>query len=225
MPVSTAHSPSRIQLANEKKILEAALEIFSTYGFRGSTLDQIAKQSGLSKPNILYYFSDKEAIHQRLIADLLDVWLAPLQQIESTASPLTALWAYIDKKLQMSRDMPRESRLFANEMLQGAPHVSNILKHNLKLMVDEKVLIIRGWIEQGLLAPHDPYHLLFSIWATTQHYADFAAQIHSILPDAPPEKPAKQPAAQIDNVAQDKLFCDAENFLKHLYLSALTPKA
>ncbi len=217
MPVSAVNTPSRIQLANEKKILEAALEIFSTYGFRGSTIDQIAKQSGLSKPNILYYFSDKEAIHQRLIADLLDMWLAPLQQIESTASPLSALWSYIDQKLKMSRDMPRESRLFANEMLQGAPHVEKILQHNLKQMVDEKVLIIRDWIEQGLLAPHDPYHLLFSIWATTQHYADFAAQIHTILPDTA--------IAKADNGAQDKLFSDAETFLKHLYLSALTPKA
>ncbi len=216
MPVFNEPQPSRIQLANEKKILEAALDVFSTYGFRGSTIDQIAKQSGLSKPNILYYFSGKEAIHGRLIYELLDVWLAPLQKIESTSSPLSALWGYIQTKLTMSREMPRESRLFANEMLQGAPRIANLLENKLKEMVDEKVLIIRNWIEQGLLVSHDPYHLLFSIWATTQHYADFSAQIHTILPDLANETPGAD--------AQEQLFSDAEIFLKHLYLSALTPK-
>ncbi len=216
MPLPIEQRSTRIKRANAKKILDAALDVFSTYGFRGSTIDQIAQQSGLSKSNILYYFASKEEIHVTLIAELLDMWLAPLQAIESDSPPLPALWSYIHAKLKMSRDMPRESRLFANEMLQGAPHIASMLQNNLKQMVDEKALIIRGWIEQGLLAPHDPYHLLFSIWATTQHYVDFSAQIHAVLSDTSVEIS--------DSDAQDKLFSDAEKFLKHLYLSALTPQ-
>ena len=47
---------TRIQAANEKRILDAALETFSTYGFRGATVDQIASGAGMTKPNLLYYF-------------------------------------------------------------------------------------------------------------------------------------------------------------------------
>ena len=211
----SANNRSRIQIAKQAQILEAALEVFSTYGFRGSTLEQIAQQAGLSKPHILYYFSGKEVIHQQLIADLLDTWLAPLKEIKSTSEPVPALWSYIYTKLKMSYDMPRESRLFANEMLQGAPHIPAEIQNSLKELVDEKTVIIDGWIEQGLLAPHDPYHLLFSIWATTQHYADFGAQIQNLLPDSDSASPEQQQLQQ---------FADAEKFLKHLYLSALTPK-
>ena len=48
---------TRIQEKNIAAILEAALEVFSQHGFRGATLDQIAKAASLSKPNLLYYFS------------------------------------------------------------------------------------------------------------------------------------------------------------------------
>ena len=47
---------SRIQIRNRKRIMDAALIVFSENGYRGATLDQIARESGLSKPNILYCF-------------------------------------------------------------------------------------------------------------------------------------------------------------------------
>ena len=39
------------------------------------------------------------------------------------------------------------------------------------------IACIQGWIDQGLMARIDPSHLLFSIWAATQTYADFDWQI------------------------------------------------
>ena len=53
----TERPRTRIQQRNRDLILEAALEVFSTHGFRGATLDQIANEAGLSKPNLLYYFA------------------------------------------------------------------------------------------------------------------------------------------------------------------------
>ena len=46
--------------ANVERILDAALEAFAAYGFRGARIDQIAAAAGLSKPNLLYYFRTKE---------------------------------------------------------------------------------------------------------------------------------------------------------------------
>ncbi len=168
---------SRIQQRNRKRILEAALDIFSQYGFRGATLDQIAEAAGLSKPNILYYFSGKEAIHVTLLNDLMDAWLAPMREIDPAGEPLEEILRYVHRKLEMSREFPRESRLFANEILQGAPRIGPHLTSVLKPLVDETAALIGRWIDAGRLARVDPYHLIFSIWATTQHYADFDAQV------------------------------------------------
>jgi len=172
--------PSRIQQRNRKRILEAALDVFSAHGFRGATLDQIAEAAGLSKPNMLYYFAGKEEIHVTLLNGLMDTWLDPMRQINPKGEALEELLSYVRRKLEMSFQFPRESRLFANEVLQGAPRIGPHFDTGLKPLVEQTVNIIQDWVEAGDIAPVNPRHLIFSIWATTQHYADFEAQVQAL---------------------------------------------
>ncbi len=172
---------TRIQARNSAAILDAALDVFSLHGFRGATLDQIAEVAGLSKPNLLYYFPSKEAVHTALLSRLLDTWLDPLRALDPAGDPAVEIVAYVRRKLELSRDFPRESRLFANEILQGAPRIMAAIEGDLKHLVDDKVAVLRGWMDQGRIARLDPYHLIFSIWALTQHYADFDVQVRAVL--------------------------------------------
>ena len=181
MEPEASKKPSRIQLRNRRKILDAALDVFSSHGYRGATLDQIAETAGLSKPNILYYFTGKEEIHVSLLNQLMETWLDPLVEMDADGDPLEELLSYVQRKLDMARDLPRESRLFANEILQGAPRMAPHLESHLKPLFEEKCKVIQGWIDEGKLAVVDPRHLTFSIWATTQHYADFDAQVQVLL--------------------------------------------
>jgi TetR/AcrR family transcriptional regulator len=200
---------TRIQTEKREIILEAALEVFSQHGFRGATIDQIAEAAGMSKPNLLYYFRSKEAIHVSLMQRLLDTWLAPLREIDDVGDPMTELRSYIRRKLEMARDFPRESRLFANEIIQGAPRVMPLLEGELRELVDEKAQIIREWMRAGKIARTDPWHLIFSIWATTQHYADFDVQVRAVLgPDR----------------GGEGRFEDAARFLEQLFMEGLKPK-
>lgn len=196
--------PSRIQQRNRAVILEAALNVFSQHGYRGATLDQIATEAGLSKPNILYYFDGKEAIHITLLNQLMETWLYPLRQMEAGGDPLSELLGYITRKLEMARDLPRESRLFANEILQGAPRMGPHLQSSLKPLFDEKCALIQNWMDTGQLARTDPRHLIFSIWATTQHYADFDAQVQVLMDGQPSHE-------------------DAADYLRTLFTKLLTP--
>lgn len=172
---------TRIQARNRQTILEAALEVFSQYGFRGATLDQIAEVAGLSKPNLLYYFPSKEAIHVTLLSGLMDSWLAPLRELDPEGDPVAEIMGYVHRKLDLSRDYPRESRLFANEILQGAPRMMGALTGELKTLVDEKAAVLGRWAAEGRIADLPPHHLIFSIWALTQHYADFDVQVRAVL--------------------------------------------
>ncbi len=182
----TAEKPAaprktRIQTQNEEIILAAALEVFSAYGFRGSTVDQIARTCGLSKPNLLYYFRRKEDIYVAVLEHTLQDWLEPLRAVDADGDPIKEISRYIRAKMDMSRENPEASRLFANEILHGAPAIGQFLKGPLKDLVDEKAGVIQGWIDAGRLNAIDPYHLIFAIWATTQHYADFEVQVGAIL--------------------------------------------
>ena len=172
---------TRIQARNKEIILDAALDIFSAFGFRGSTVDQIAAKSDMSKPNLLYYFRRKEDIYVALLEHTLSDWLEPLRELNPSGDPLNELSRYISAKMQMSDANPKASRLFANEILHGAPMIEKFLKGPLRQLVAEKAQVIQSWIAQGKLAPVDPYHLIFAIWAVTQHYADFSVQVDAVL--------------------------------------------
>ncbi len=200
---------TRIQEEKREVILDAALEVFSTHGFRGATIDQIAEAAGMSKPNLLYYFRRKDDIHTTLIQRLLDTWLAPLREMDADGDPVTELRSYIRRKLEMARDFPRESRLFANEILQGAPRIMPLLEGELKTLVDAKAAVMREWMRAGKLARTDPWHLIFAIWATTQHYADFDVQVRAVLG---PDRGA------------DGRFEDAARFLEQLFVNGLRPE-
>jgi TetR/AcrR family transcriptional regulator len=191
MTARSTRPRTRIQRENHETILEAALEVFSAQGFRGTTLDQIAEVAGLSKPNLLYYFSSKEAIHAALLERLLDTWLAPLRAMDPSGDPRDELLDYVRRKLEMSREYPRESRLFANEILQGAPRLGRLLETDLKPLVDAKAAVLSAWMDAGRIARVHPVHLIFAVWALTQHYADFEVQVRAVLgpgePDPYPE--------------------------------------
>jgi TetR/AcrR family transcriptional regulator len=176
-----ARPRTRIQTKNRETILDAGLEVFSNHGFRGATLDQIAEVAGLSKPNLLYYFASKEAIHTAVLSQLLNTWLDPLRRMDPNGDPVSEVLGYVRAKLALSRDYPRESRLFANEILQGAPRMRGAIEGDLKTLVDEKSAVLTAWMDAGRIAQVHPVHLIFSIWALTQHYADFDVQVRAVL--------------------------------------------
>lgn len=197
---------TRIQKRNREAILDAALDAFSEAGYSGATLDRIAEGAGLSKPNLLYYFASKEAIHAALLSELMSDWLAPLRRLDPAGEPVDEIVDYVLAKLEMARRMPRESRLFAGEILHGAPRMMDELTGPLRALVEEKARLIGRWADEGRLAALDPRHLIFSIWATTQHYADFDVQVRAVLM---PES--------------DTHLDQAAAFLEAFYRRALTP--
>ncbi|PZP22714.1 HTH-type transcriptional regulator RutR [Pseudomonas kuykendallii] len=164
----------------QEAIQAAALDLFSRYGLHGTSLDQVASLAGLSKSNLLYYFASKEELYIDLLSELLDLWLAPLRAISAEQDPAEAIAQYIRLKMINSRDHPQASRLFCLEMIQGAPLLKPALEGTLRELVDAKAGVVRAWVAAGRLQPVDPHHLFFSLWALTQHYADFSVQVQSI---------------------------------------------
>jgi len=172
---------TRIQLRNEERILDAAQEVFATYGYQGATIDEVAHRAGISKPNLHYYFKRKRDLYLAVLRRTLEIWLVPLRELDRTGDPAEEIGNYIAHKVQLSRRFPAASRVFANEIVQGAPFLKGYLQTDLRKVVERKAAVIQHWIDEGKLAPIDPYHLIFLIWAATQHYADFLPQIKAVM--------------------------------------------
>lgn len=161
-------------------ILNTALSVFSQFGFHGTTMEQIASSADISKTNLFYYFNSKETLYLTILENILNDWLAPIAGFDEVDEPRVALENYIRLKLELSRDQPEASRLFCLEIIQGAPILKHYLKEELKNIIDEKSKVIERWISQGKIKAIDPVQLIFFIWSTTQHYADFNVQIKAI---------------------------------------------
>lgn len=174
-------SKGQIRQANEARILAAAERVFAGAGFGGATMAAIAEEAGLPKANLHYYFGAKQDLYRAVLAQTLQDWLEPTHVIHATADPKTAIEAYIRAKMALAIERPHASRVFANELLHGAPVVKALLATDLRDLILTKAQVIAQWVRAGRMAPVDPVHLFFTIWAATQTYADFEVQVCAVL--------------------------------------------
>jgi TetR/AcrR family transcriptional regulator len=176
-----APAKGQIRQANELAILAAAERVFARTGFAGATMAEIAAEAALPKPNLHYYFGNKGDLYRAVLARTLHEWLVPADGITADADPRTALEGYIRAKMALSARRPDGSRVFANELLHGAPVLGELLRTELRAMVRAKSAVIDGWIADGRMAAVDSTHVFFTIWAATQTYADFDVQVRAVL--------------------------------------------
>jgi TetR/AcrR family transcriptional regulator len=174
-------SKGQIRQANEALILAAAERVFAGAGFGGATMAAIAEASGLPKANLHYYFGSKQELYRTVLARTLEDWLVPTHGITPKADPRVAIEQYIRAKMALSAQRPHASKVFANELLHGAPMLKTLLGTELRQLVMAKAAVITDWIGAGRMAPVDPVHLFFTIWAATQTYADFDVQVSAVL--------------------------------------------
>ncbi len=163
-----------------ERIIAAATRIFSRKGYDGARVDEIAREAGLPKANLLYYCKSKKALYRLVIERVLDLWLNALGDIAVDINPAEAIRNYVNRKIHLSRHYPEASRLFAMEVIAGAPVIGAHLVSHLRPWVAEKGQVFKRWQDEGRMAHIDPAHAFFMIWAVTQTYADFEAQIKAV---------------------------------------------
>lgn len=173
-------SDMSIATKNKAIILNAAIKIFALNGFKGTSVQKIADAAGLPKTNVLYYFKSKQALYIALIEKTLSVWNSAFDKATKDDDPAETLALYITEKMEISRVNPYSSRIFALEILNGANNLSDYFKQQHKLWMAGRLEVIQSWIDSGKIQTQSAEFLLYHIWACTQHYADFSAQITNL---------------------------------------------
>lgn len=201
-PETFGGSQQKTRLLSKSKILAAAAQEFKQYGFNGASISRIAETAGLPRTNVHYYFKNKLALYGAVLTNIIDLWNNAFANIDSDDDPAQAIASYIDAKIEYSRIHPTASIIFASEILHGAPYLSQYLQTDFKLWINEKAKVIQAWQAQGKLDEISAYHLLFTIWGATQHYANFAVEIEAAL----------------DHPLSKEDFEDAKRTIKHIIL-------
>ncbi|MBN3748922.1 TetR family transcriptional regulator [Burkholderia sp. Se-20373] len=179
-PAPLRRRKAHIRESNEAHLLACAEAVFAERGLDGASTAMIAERAGLPKANLHYYFPTKLALYRRVLDDLFEDWHRAAGTFEADDDPVVAISGYVRAKMALSRRRPLGSKVWANEIIHGAEHMQDILSERVKPWFDTRVKVIDGWIARGLLAPIDAHALMYLIWATTQHYADFDAQIRAL---------------------------------------------
>lgn len=169
-----------IRRENERAILEAAEKVFAEAGFGGATMQLIADMAGLPKANLHYYFATKEDLYRRVVQQIFEIWLDAAASFDDAPGPIEGIGAYIDAKMDISRTHPHGSKVWASEVMHGAPVIQDYLETTLRDWTEGRIAVIQRWIDAGKMKPVNPRHLLYLLWATTQHYADFGHQIQTL---------------------------------------------
>lgn len=177
---NTSATRAATRKANEDAILKAAETVFAEAGFGGATMQLIADMAGLPKANLHYYFATKEELYRKVVERIFKIWLKAANAMDDAAGPAEGIGAYIDAKMEISRKYPNGSKVWASEVMHGAPVIQDYLETTLREWTEGRCAVIRRWIAEGKMAPVDPAHLLYMLWATTQHYADFGHQIETL---------------------------------------------
>jgi TetR/AcrR family transcriptional regulator len=171
----------RVRKQNRAKIIRAAETVFAERGYSGATTSAIADKAGLPKANVHYYFGTKAALYREVIGNIVNLWLAALPDMSEDDDPAEVLTEYLRTKVMLSRDRPLASRIFANEIIHGAPVLKDYLATDLRQWVADKAKVLTAWERMGKMDAVDPSHLFFLVWAATQTYADFDVQIRAVL--------------------------------------------
>jgi TetR/AcrR family transcriptional regulator len=170
----------KIREKNSLKILLAAESEFVKHGYKGTSMQVIADAADLPKANVLYYFKSKSVLYASVFENIIERWNEVLEDMSEFDDPAITLKRYIETKIDLSIRYPAASKIFAMEIIQGAPHRQEYLRTDQRQWVKEKSRIIDSWIKQGKMAAVSAEHLIYMIWSCTQHYADFDAQVLTV---------------------------------------------
>jgi TetR/AcrR family transcriptional regulator len=171
----------QIRTDNRAKIIAIAEMEFAEFGYKGASIMNIAKRANMPRANVHYYFQNKLELYKKVLTDILQLWNQAFNQITPEDDPADAIGAYIKAKVMYSKTNPLASKIFANEIIHGAPRINEYLNSDFREWLRSKSAVIEQWIKQGKMDPVDPLFLIMLIWSATQHYADFSTQVNAVL--------------------------------------------
>ncbi|TYL49478.1 TetR family transcriptional regulator [Marinomonas sp. IMCC 4694] len=170
-----------IREQNQALILATSERVFARQGLAKTTTQMIADEAGLPKANIHYYYRSKKDLLEAVLERILRLWLDSVSEFTVEQGPKQNLTRYISEKVDQSRTNKNASKIFAMALIGEETFVLEYLRNVFVAELSREKATIQTWVDNGLMTLVSTEHLFISIWAMTQTYADFDAQVKIML--------------------------------------------
>ena len=174
-------------------ILAAAAELFAVRGQAGTTIKDIGRAAGVNPALIYYYFDDKSALYDAVLAELIGRFPDRLiESIDPSATPREALAAVIRRQAQVFIAEPQLPRLIVRELADhfGDRATPLIGEHARRLLATITGLIRRGQDEGIFRRDVEPHHAAISCLSQLNWYCISSPLMRILLHNDPsPDKP------------------------------------
>jgi AcrR family transcriptional regulator len=162
------------------RILEAALVSFGGRGYDASSLDSIARDSGIRKQTVLYYFGSKDALMEAVIDHTVaDLTAALLAATETSPSPDGGaeppdVWASVEaivrSVFRFAVRRPEMLGLLREVTRLGPPWMERV-RAGFEPLVERARAFLEAGMESGTIRRCDPRLLLVSTYSTVMGVA------------------------------------------------------
>ena len=170
----------------KEKILAAALDMFSQYGFAGTNIRELAGSLGMGKSSMYRHFESKEDIWNALLDEMIAYYGEHFGSAEHLPPAPDSLEGLVDMTMRMVNFTVHDERIIMTRKVLTLEQYRDVrarelaTKHFLTGLTDMFTHIFTGMMDKGLLRRDDPQMLAFA------YTAPISALIH--LCDREPEK-------------------------------------
>lgn len=147
------------------EILQAATKSFSLFGYKATTMDQVAKIANVGKGTIYTFFSNKEELFQEVVLELIhDMKREADALIDPNESFVKNAHVALIKLLQFREQHSLFAKLLEEELALRTPEVKQVLLKIESAIVSYISGRIRNGIEKGEIIDCNPEHVSFLLF-------------------------------------------------------------
>jgi AcrR family transcriptional regulator len=149
--MAAARKTAPAAVSTRDAVFDSAASRFAMGGFDGVGVDDIARDAGVNKAMIYYYFADKLALYRAVLADGLSRMGAIVDAIaRSTDTPATKLDRFIDAFVRMTETRPWMPALMLREIAEGAPRLDADTMAHMRVVVSSFAAILKQGQQSGV---------------------------------------------------------------------------
>jgi len=189
-------------------ILQAAAREFAEHGIAGARTDEIAREAGVNKALLYYYFTDKETLYGAVLDDAFAGLKATVFRVlDSELPPREKMLAYAGAYFDFVASNQLYPRLMQREMMRaregGSPHIENVIKNYIRPIFLRVGELMQKGIAEHEFRPVNPAHFVPSMVAMIVFYFSSAPMMQKIVGFNPltPERIAERRAAVLDFIS------------------------
>lgn len=172
-------------MQTQDRIIDAARRLFAERGFYGASMDQIARDIGLTKQALIHHFGSKEKLYGAVLETISQRLLMDIQvSAERSQEPVSG--GFVDAVLriyQRTRDFPDDTRLLMRELLDNRGRAAEAGTWYLRPFLDGLVQLLRqqpDWqtADESRLATH-----VYQLMGAINYFAVSAVTLRNMYSD------------------------------------------